>query len=90
MEVDIVTKEDLRRLKEELIAEIKLIVSHSGTQKQKWLKSPDVRKMMGISSGTLQKLRINGILSFSKVGGTIYYRVSDIENVLINNSTSKK
>ena len=39
------------------------------------LKSKDVRDMLGISAGTLQTLRINGTLAWSKIGGTYYLQV---------------
>lgn len=39
--------------------------------------------------GTLQNLRINGTLTFTKIGGIMYYNYSDIEKVL-NGNTQKK
>jgi len=30
----------------------------------------------------LQNLRVNGILSYTRVGGTIYYNYKDIEEML--------
>jgi hypothetical protein len=38
------------------------------------LKSSDVRKMLGISHGTLQNLRIKGVLPYQKLGGIMFYR----------------
>jgi hypothetical protein len=37
---------------------------------------------LGISAGTLQNLRINGTLTPSKVGGTHFYKRSDIQKLL--------
>lgn len=54
MAIDIVTKEDLQIFRDELIKEIKLLVNPN-TQIKKWLKSPEVRKLLGISPGTLLK-----------------------------------
>jgi hypothetical protein len=42
-------------------------------------------KMLQISPGTLQNLRINGTLPFSKMGGIIYYDIEDIQKVMIKN-----
>ena len=53
----------------------------SGLQK-KWLKSPEVRELLGISPGTLQNLRMNGTLPFTKVGGVVYYQSDDILKML--------
>ena len=62
MNVELITKQDLEQLKSELLSEIKRLVqldggSHSNKQ---WLKSNEVRKLLKISPGTLQNLRING------------------------------
>ena len=53
-------------------------------QKQR-LKSSEVRKLLKISPGTLQNLRINGTLSFTKIGSIIYYSYEDIEAMLDSN-----
>lgn len=49
-----------------------------------WLKSGEVRNLMNISLGTLQTLRNNGTLRYSKVGGIIYYQFNDIQNMMSN------
>ncbi|RZM24340.1 MAG: DNA-binding protein [Pedobacter sp.] len=51
------------------------------TNKQ-FLRSSEVRKMLKISSGTLQNLRIKGILPYEKIGGIFYYAHADIEQLL--------
>jgi hypothetical protein len=76
--IELITKEDLKQFKSELLDEIK---PGSGESKQ-WLKSIEVRKMLGISPGTLQNLRINGTLRFTKLGGMMYYKLEDIHKVL--------
>ena len=52
---------------------------------KKWLKSSEVRKLLGISTGTLQNLRINGLLSYSKVGGIMFYDYEEIQKLLQGN-----
>lgn len=84
MNVELVTREDLRRL-EVLLNEIKQIVQPGQGQSKKWLKSSEVRKMLNISSGTLQNLRINGTLRFTKMGSIIYYKLEDINKILEEN-----
>ena len=79
----LLTKEDLLEFKENLLAEIRQIVSHNPKPK-KWIKSGEVRKLMDISPGTLQNLRSNGTLSFTKVGSIIYYDYTDIQKLLDN------
>lgn len=84
MEIDIVTKEDLRRMKKEMMEEIREILTENIKKEndRQWLRSAEVRKMLGISPGTLQNLRINGTLPYKKIGGSIYYRRDDIEKMM--------
>ena len=79
----IITNEDLISFKSDLITEIKSIVKDlQDNGGKKWLRSRDVRKMLGISPGTLQNLRINGHLPFNKVGGVIFYDRDDIFSMI--------
>lgn len=85
---DLLTKKDLEEFKKELFT---LLSTLSGPQVQhqpKWLKNTDVKKMLNISASTLQNLRFAGELPYSKIGGTYYYKQSDIERML--NGTQKK
>lgn len=83
MQIEILTREELRRFKSELIAEIKQTIrtDESVTSKQ-FLRSSEVRKLLKISSGTLQNLRIKGILPYEKIGGIFYYAHADIVQLL--------
>ena len=47
-----------------------------------WVSGSIVCDMLDISERTLQTLRTNGTLPFSKLGGKVYYRRQDIEQVL--------
>lgn len=51
----------------------------------KWLDNTDVREMLHISTRTLQRLRVSGMLKYSKLNGKIYYRLSDIHSMLEQN-----
>ncbi|NDV15777.1 helix-turn-helix domain-containing protein [Muricauda sp. TY007] len=89
MGASIVTTEDLMEFKLELLDDIKqLLQNHNGHPLKKWLKSPEVMKLLGISSGTLQNLRINGTLPYTKVGGTLYYDYEDIAQLMENNKVA--
>lgn len=85
MEVEIITRSELTAFKQELLSEIKSIIKPSGTTQKTWLKSVEVRKLLSISPGTLQNLRIKGTLRYTKIGGTMYYRYSDIVKLLEEN-----
>ena len=47
----------------------------------------DVMKTLHISQRTLQTLRTNGTLPYSKLGNKIYYRRRDLEQVLADRFT---
>jgi hypothetical protein len=86
MPTEIVTTDDLREFKIELVKEIKqMLAVHHGQPSKKWLKSFEVRKLLGISPGTLQNLRINGTLPFTKIGGVIFYDSEDINKMMKGN-----
>jgi len=83
MNLEIITKEDLRELKHEMLSEIKQLMQQQGQgQSKQWLKSVEVRKLLKISPGTLQNLRVNGTLGFTRIGSLLYYKLEDINNLL--------
>lgn len=49
----------------------------------RWLRSSDVRKMLGISDSTLQTMRINRTIPAYKLGTTWFYREDEITGALM-------
>jgi hypothetical protein len=90
MPAHILTSEDLREFKQELIEEIKVIIQENGQTSKKYLKTSEVQKLLKVSSGTLQTLRINGTLPYTKIGGIILYSADDISKVMIDNTIHNK
>ncbi len=82
MNVELITKEDLKQFKSELILELKQIFKPEIAHTKQWLRSAEVRKLLKISAGTLQNLRINGTLPFKKMGSIMYYAYNDIVKVM--------
>lgn len=87
MLTEVITIDDLRRFKTELLNDLVTILADQNAQepKKKWLKSCEVRNLLQISPSTLQNLRVNGTLSFTKVGGIIYYSYDEIEQIINDN-----
>lgn len=56
----------------------------------KWLKSSDVRKMLGISDSTLQTMRINQTIPAYKLGPTWFYREDEIIEALLAGRNFKR
>jgi len=44
--------------------------------------------MLNCSDSTLENMRNNGVINFSKVLGTYYYKFSDVKKMLENNRTN--
>jgi hypothetical protein len=91
MEISIVTQDDLHALKADLInyldqLKTDLIQQQPNNQPEEvFLKSHQVQRMLAISAGTLQTLRNNGSIPYSKVGGVIFYKKRDILRVIEEN-----
>ncbi|RAV29217.1 helix-turn-helix domain-containing protein [Sinomicrobium soli] len=83
MPANIITTDDLRVFKEELLEDLRqLLQSHSSGRSKKWLRSSEVMELLHLSPGTLQNLRVTGTLPYSKIGGIIYYDAEDIERLM--------
>ncbi|MBW4359374.1 helix-turn-helix domain-containing protein [Flavobacterium taihuense] len=76
-----ITKRDLLNFSNVILSEIKEMVGQQ-EQPAQWLKSSEVRKLLKISPGTLQNLRINGTLNYKRIGGIIFYKYDDIKKML--------
>ena len=85
MAIEVITREDLNEFRTLLLNDLKEIFKIQPQQNKQWLKSKEVRNLLNISPGTLQTLRINKTLSYTKIGGIIYYDNSDIEKLLAFN-----
>jgi len=87
MNVELVTKNDLDNLRDTLLKELRSLVGIKPDTK-KYLKSSEVRDILGCSPGTLQNLRVNGTLEYTKIGGTIYYSSASVDEVFEKNKRS--
>ena len=88
MAVQVITLEDLNEFRNLLLNDLKEIIQSKPQQTKQWLKSNEVRKLLNISPGTLQNLRINGTLSYTKIGGIMYYNNADLEKLLQENKVN--
>lgn len=75
------SKEDLEIFRIRLLDDIKKIVNQDLKKEvqPEWLKSGEVRKMLKVSPGTLQNLRISGRIKPVKIEGTWYYSLAEIK-----------
>lgn len=85
MAIEVVTKEDLQQFRMQLLQDIRQLLTPQEAKLIKpWLKNAEVRKLLGISFNTIQRLRVAGKLRSTKVGGVHFYRYEDIEKLLNN------
>ena len=55
-----------------------------------WLSQRDAARYLGVSKDWLNSRRLDGTLHFSKVGNTIFYIKSEIDNMIRDNAVSGK
>ena len=80
----LLTKEDLQEFQKTLLNQLQEIVQKNKEPK-KWLRVSEVKEVLKISASTIQSLRINGSISFTKISGMYYYNYEDIEKLINNN-----
>lgn len=85
MGTPIITQADLDQFKDDVINELRSLMAIEKTVKTKWIKNREVKKMLQMSHSTLQTLRANGTLSYTKIGGIIYYNLEEIEKMMEDN-----
>lgn len=83
---EIVTKEDLRQFEMRLFNKIQVVLQEMNCDKKlvldpEWLKSRSVRKLLDISAGSVQNLRVTGKIRFKKVLGSYYYNKEDLQKL---------
>lgn len=59
------------------------LTKNGSENKNKWLRSRDVRKMLGIGDSTLQSFRIKGLIPAYKLGEMWYYLEDEINEAIL-------
>jgi hypothetical protein len=81
---------DLESFKADLLREIAgLLQTKSPSSVKQWLRTSEVREMLGVSPGTLQTLRISRKVSFTKIGSIVFYKYEDVMALLEKNCVPK-
>jgi hypothetical protein len=88
MEINLITTDDFNQFRVELIAEIKDLLISDPHRYPKWVRSADVKKILGVSSSTLQNMRVQGHIPYSKISGITFYPLQDIYHILEQNKVS--
>jgi excisionase family DNA binding protein len=80
MGLQVLTSDDLEKFHERLLIDIENLLNVK--RPKKWLKTPEVMEMLGMSDVTLQSLRNKGQIPFIKLGGTVYYNAEELDEFL--------
>lgn len=90
--LDDLTEEQIEVLMEEVYQEEFAGKEHEGIQDlsknanlEDWIDGQEVMMKLKISPRTLQTLRSNGTIPFTRIGHKLYYLKQDIERILRNN-----
>ena len=67
-----------------------LCQQHGKKKAERWMDSHAVCRKLRISPRTLQTLRDNGTLAFTKIGNRTYYRPEDVERVIVDVEERRK
>lgn len=59
----------------------RLCREHEDLGEREWLDSNDVCRLLGISPRTLQTMRENGTLAYTRISHKVYYRPEDVKAV---------
>ena len=85
MEVVVIEKATFERMLSgfEIFAEKveRLCREHEDLGEKKWLDSDDVCRLLCVSPRTLQTMRENGTLAYTKISHKVYYRPEDVKAV---------
>ncbi len=81
MSAEIVTIEDLEKFRIRLLTDLAKLMQKPDPV-EPLLRSAQVRKLLNVSPGTLQKLRVKGILPYARLDGSFRYRLMDVEHAL--------
>lgn len=87
MPTSIITTDDLREFKIDLLEEFEELMSkYLKTDSPKnWLRSSEVRMKLNISHNTLHNLRKKGIIKAYRLEGIVYFDAAEIDRVLLEN-----
>ena len=60
----------------------KQLSAKAKTPKEQWLDNQEFMQLLKISRRTAQSYRDNNMIAFSIIGNKIYYKLSDVEDLL--------
>lgn len=85
MSVIVITEEALEYRLEKLVVDITNSIGKNENIESRWIRSKQVKELLGISDSKLQTMRINRSLTYSQIDGTYFYDRDSIMQILEQN-----
>ena len=86
----LITGQDLERFRQRMVIDLEEVIKkHLHITPKKWLKAHEVRKLLKISPGTLQRLKAKGAIPYTKMGGVHYFDYDKIQEILHSGATNQ-
>ena len=82
MNLEIITPVELGRLEEKVDALLESVINLSSNPAHIIFDNGELQEKLGVSERTLQTWRDEGIIGFSKIKNTIFYRLDDVLKML--------
>lgn len=88
MDIKLITYDDLKVSNQKLLEDFGTLLRSelSGHLSKRWVRAKELQKLTGWSLSTIQTYRANGTLTYSKVGGTVFYDLDALNKQLETNS----
>ena len=85
MSILVINAEDLERQLQKVVDEVKSAVTNNDSSTVRWIRSKQVKELLGISDSKLQTMRINRSITYSQIDGTYFYDKESILSLLEHN-----
>lgn len=77
-----ITKSDLAEIANRIEELSKKLAAKEKSPKEQWLDNQEFMQLLKVSRRTAQNYRDSNMIAFSIIGNKIYYKLSDIEELL--------
>ena len=85
MSVIVITEEELDHRLQKVVADITNTIGKNENIESRWIRSKQVKELLGISDSKLQTMRINRSITYSQIDGTYFYDKESILSLLEQN-----
>ena len=85
MSILVINAEDLERQLQKVVDEVKSAVTITDSNNVRWIRSKQVKELLGVSDSKLQTMRINRSITYSQIDGTYFYDKDSILSLLEQN-----